>query len=177
MMRPALFLDRDGVININHGHVHKIENFDFIEGIFDLVKKANGLAMPVIIITNQGGIGRGLYSEDVFHTLMNTVIELFKEHGAVIDDVYFCPNHPEHGVGQYKQPSYYRKPEPGMILMAAKDHGLDLSKSVFVGDKRTDMEAGKSAGVGELFLFSETEKHHQAHSISSLNDVVLRINI
>jgi len=133
--------------------------------------------MPVIIITNQGGIGRGLYSEDVFHTLMNKVIELFKEHGAVIDDVYFCPNHPEHGVGQYKRASHYRKPEPGMILKAAKDHGIDLLNSVLVGDKNTDIDAGKSAGIRELFLFSETEKHHQAHSISTLNDVVLRINI
>jgi len=177
MTRAALFLDRDGVININHGHVHKIENFDFIEGIFEIVKKANKLSMPVIIITNQGGIGRGLYSEDVFHALMNKVIDMFKEHGAVIDDVYFCPNHPEHGVGQYKRASYYRKPEPGMILMAAKDYGLDLPRSVFVGDKTTDIDAGKAAGVGELFLFSETEKHPQAHIISSLTEVALGIDI
>ena len=177
MTRAALFLDRDGVININHGHVHKIENFDFIEGVFELVKKANNLAMPVIIITNQGGIGRGLYSEDIFHTLMNKVIDIFQEHEAVIDDVYFCPNHPEYGVGYYKRPSHYRKPAPGMILQAAKDHGLDLLSSVLVGDKITDMDAGKSAGVGKLFLFSKTEKYPDAHIISSLAEVALGINI
>ena len=177
MTCSALFLDRDGVININHGHVHKIENFDFIEGVFELVKKANNLAMPVIIITNQGGIGRGLYSEDIFHTLMNKVIDIFQEHEAVIDDVYFCPNHPEYGVGYYKRPSHYRKPAPGMILQAAKDHGLDLLSSVLVGDKITDMDAGKSAGVGKLFLFSKTEKYPDAHIISSLTEVALGINI
>lgn len=177
MTCSALFLDRDGVININHGHVHKIENFDFIEGVFELVKKANNLAMPVIIITNQGGIGRGLYSEDIFHTLMNKVIDIFQEHEAVIDDVYFCPNHPEYGVGYYKRPSHYRKPAPGMILQAAKDHGLDLLSSVLVGDKITDMDAGKSAGVGKLFLFSKTEKYPDAHIISSLAEVALGINI
>ena len=141
------------------------------------VKKANNLAMPVIIITNQGGIGRGLYSEDIFHTLMNKVIDIFQEHEAVIDDVYFCPNHPEYGVGYYKRPSHYRKPAPGMILQAAKDHGLDLLSSVLVGDKITDMDAGKSAGVGKLFLFSKTEKYPDAHIISSLAEVALGINI
>lgn len=173
MRRPALFLDRDGVINVNHGHVHKVENFDFIDGIFDLVKEANRLSMLVIIVTNQGGIGRGLYSEEVFHALMCWVIDVFKENDAVIDDVYFCPYHPECGEGEYKRPSNYRKPNPGMILRAARDHNIDMSRSVMVGDKRTDMHAAKTAGIEEFYLLSRTEKYPDAHIITSLSEIVL----
>lgn len=173
MTRGALFLDRDGVININHGHVHKVENFDFKDGIFDLVRKANELNMPVVIITNQGGIGRGLYTEKVFHKLMNWVLEQFQKENAYIDGVYFCPYHPEHGVGKYKRSSKYRKPEPGMIIKAAKDHHIDLSRSVIVGDKSTDMKAGELAGVAKLYLFSETEKYIGAEIILDLSQVKL----
>jgi len=148
MKRPALFLDRDGVINVNHGHVHKIDNFDFIKGIFQLVKKANDLDMPVIIVTNQGGIGRGHYTEDAFYTLMNWVLEQFTKNNTLIEDVYFCPFHPEHGV--------------------------DLSCSIMVGDKKTDMDAGEAAGVGTLFLLSNTEKHHSAQTISLLSEIDLK---
>lgn len=173
MTSPALFLDRDGVINVNHGHVHKIDNFDFIDGIFDLVKTANDLNMPVIIVTNQGGIGRGLYTEDVFHNLMAWVVERFNKNGAKIDKVYFCPYHPEHGVGDYKRPSKNRKPEPGMILEAVKDFDIDLLRSVMIGDKPTDIMAGLAAGVGTLYLLSETEQHPAAKLISDLSQVDL----
>jgi len=174
MKRPALFLDRDGVINVNHGHVHKIDNFDFIEGIFQLVKKANDLDMPVIIVTNQGGIGRGHYTEDAFYTLMNWVLEQFNKNNTLIEDVYFCPFHPEHGVGKYRRSSKFRKPEPGMILKAALDNEIDLSCSIMVGDKKTDMDAGEAAGVGTLFLLSNTEKHHSAQTISLLSEIDLK---
>lgn len=173
MKRAALFLDRDGVINVNHGHVHKIEDFDFIDGIFDLVRKANDLNMAVLIVTNQGGIGRGLYTEEVFHDLMNWVLEQFHKEAAYIDDVYFCPYHPQYGIGKYKRPSQYRKPEPGMIVKASQDYDLDLSQSVIVGDKSTDMQAGELAGVAKLYLLSNTEKHPCAKTISDLSQVRL----
>lgn len=173
MKRPGLFLDRDGVINVNHGHVHKIENFDFIDGVYDLVRRANDLNMPVVIVTNQGGIGRGLYTEQVFHDLMEWVLKKFKTKGASIDGVYFCPYHPEHGIGKYKRPSICRKPEPGMILKASNDHEIDVSQSVLVGDKSTDMKAGESAGIAKLYLLSDTEKYRGAEIISSLSQIEL----
>ncbi len=160
MKRPALFLDRDGVININHGYVYKIEDFDFIEGIFDLVKAANDSGYLIIIVTNQAGIGRGYYSEDDFHTLMEWVKNKFTEHGAKIDGVYFSPYHPIHGIGDYKKESNCRKPEPGMLLQAASDFDIDLPGSLLIGDNHSDIKAGLNAGLKTNILFSRTQDSH-----------------
>lgn len=154
--RPALFLDRDGVINIDHAYVHRREDFEFVDGIFDLVAAAKRVGYWVVIVTNQAGIGRGYYTEDDFHRLMQWVAEQFAAHGGVIDKTYFCPDHPEHGVGRYKRHSPFRKPGPGMILQAARELPIDLGRSILVGDKRSDIEAGVAAGVGTLlYLGSE----------------------
>ncbi len=101
--RPALFLDRDGVINIDHAYVCKKENFEFVDGIFDLCKRAINLGYRIFVITNQAGIGRGYYSEQDFLSLTDWMCEVFKSHGVLIDKVYFCAFHPEHGVEHYKQ--------------------------------------------------------------------------
>lgn len=152
MKRRVLFLDRDGVININHGHVHKRENFDFIPGIFALVQKANEADYLVVIVTNQAGIGRGYYSEDEFHVLMEWVKGEFLNRGARVDAVYYSPFHPQHGHGKYKKDSDCRKPKPGMLLNAARDFNIDLPNSILIGDQLTDLEAGYSAGVGRCIL-------------------------
>ena len=103
--RPALFLDRDGVINVDHGYVCLKENFIFIDGIFDLVAKANQKGYLVVIITNQAGIGRGYYIELDFHNLMSWVVLEFSKKSGSIDGIYFCPDHPIYGVGNYKKES------------------------------------------------------------------------
>lgn len=151
---PALFLDRDGVININHGYVHKREQFDFIDGIFDLVKEARQRRYKVVVITNQAGIGRGYFSESDFHVLTNWMLKEFSSSGAPIDRVYFSPFHPTAGVGDYLKDDFSRKPHPGMILQAQYDLGVDLLSSVLVGDKESDIQAGCAAGVGTNLLFS-----------------------
>ena len=151
--RPALFLDRDGVINIEHAYVCKKENFEFVDGIFDLCKRAINLGCRIFVITNQAGIGRGYYSEQDFLSLTDWMCEVFKSHDVLIDKVYFCPFHPEHGVEHYKQDSFYRKPNPGMILQAAKEFDVDLEKSFLVGDKETDIQAGVAAGIGSNILY------------------------
>lgn len=149
---PALFLDRDGVINVDKDYVHKAEDTEFISGIFELVKRANGAGYKVIIITNQAGIGRGYYTETTFHEYMDWMKAEFTARGASIDGVYYCPHHPEHGVGEYKQTCTCRKPAPGMILRAIKEQDIDPTKSIMLGDRPTDIEAAKAAGIGRQFL-------------------------
>jgi len=154
MNRPALFLDRDGVINIDYAYVHKKEDFMFIDGIFDLCRKAQQSGYLIIIITNQAGIGRGYYSEEDFHTLNNWMINEFANSNVTINATYFCPYHPEKGIGQYKQESACRKPNPGMILKATDEFDIDLRRSVLIGDKDSDIQAGLNAGIGKNFLFN-----------------------
>ena len=145
---PAVFLDRDGVINQERGYVHKIEEFHFINGVFDACREMCDAGYRLIIITNQAGIARGYYTEDEFHHLTKWMLDEFRRHGVEIDDVYYCPHHPVHGVGEYHRDCDCRKPAPGMILRAAKEHSLDLRRSVLVGDKVSDIEGGRMAGVG-----------------------------
>ena len=94
MKKPALFLDRDGVINLDHGYVHTPEEFEFVDGIFEVVATANRAGYLVVVVTNQAGIGRGYYSETQFHALTDWMKASFAEHGGQIDAVYFCPYHP-----------------------------------------------------------------------------------
>lgn len=171
MMRPALFLDRDGVINIDYGYVFKPDNFDFIDGIFDLVAAANERGYLVIVITNQAGIGRGFYTESDFFQITNWMKEQFVLRRAHLDDVYFCPFHPRFGVGKYLSDSDLRKPSPGMLLQATREHDIDLAKSIFVGDKDTDMIAGQRAGVGTLLLYHSARSAGPWKTISDLSSV------
>lgn len=146
-MKPALFLDRDGVINVDHGYVHSVDRVEFVEGIFELVEIAKMLGYAVVVITNQAGIARGLYSERDFSVLMEWIGAEFRRRGTQLDAVYHCPHHPgfpdRHGVRQCD----CRKPAPGMITRAARELGLDLARSALVGDKHSDIEAARRAGI------------------------------
>lgn len=157
--RPALFLDRDGVINIDHGYVSRAEQITFIDGIFDLIKAANSKGHYVIVITNQSGIARGYYSLNDFNDLTSWMIDEFKKESAVIDRVYHCPHHPHEGLGSLKLDCRCRKPLPGMIFEAAKDFKIDLEKSIIVGDNVTDILAGARGGIGNLFLLCNNFSH------------------
>ena len=117
MSRPALFLDRDGVINEDVGYVHKIEEFRFIDGIFELCAAARRLGLAVVVISNQSGIARGYFSEADFGQLNEWMMTQFETAGTALDAVYFCPYHPE-GQGRYRRASADRKPAPGMLLRA-----------------------------------------------------------
>ena len=154
MLQPAVFLDRDGVINTNHGYVHKRECFDFIEGVFDVALYAHQQQYKLVVITNQAGIGRGYYSEDDFHQLTAWMCEQFSVAGAPIERVYFSPFHPTAGIGKYLKDDFSRKPYPGMILQARAELDLDLPSSVLIGDKASDIQSGIAAGVGRNLLFA-----------------------
>jgi len=151
--RRALFLDRDGVINIDKGYVHRPEQCQFVDGIFDMARAFAARGYLLVIATNQAGIGRGLYGEEDFQSFMAWMKEQFRKERADIAAVYHCPDHPTAGVGAYRRENPWRKPGPGMLLQAAKDLDLDMAASWCVGDKLSDMEAAKSAGVGHLVLF------------------------
>lgn len=148
----ALLLDRDGVVNVDKGHVHRIADVAFLPGIFDLCRAAHAMGFLIVIVTNQGGIGRGLYTEGDFRALTAWMERRFAAEGAPIARVYHSPYHPAHGVGPYRLAAECRKPGPGMLLQARADLGLDLSASVLVGDRASDIEAGRRAGVGANVL-------------------------
>jgi D-glycero-D-manno-heptose 1,7-bisphosphate phosphatase len=156
-MQPALFLDRDGVINFDHGYVYQIEKFEFIDGIFELVCAANKAGYLVVVVTNQAGIGRGYYTENDFTFITDWMCTQFSQYGAEINAVYFSPYHPEHGIGYYRKETECRKPNPGMIIKAAKENKINLNESILIGDKITDLMAGKRAKVETLLYLGEDD--------------------
>ncbi len=155
--RAALFLDRDGVINVDDGYVHEIASFRFLDGIFALCRGAKAAGLAICVVTNQAGIGRGYYTEQDFHDLTDWMLSRFAAEGVGIDGVYFCPFHPTHGIGRYRAESPDRKPAPGMILRAAVDHNLDLTRSILIGDKDSDIAAAKNAGIGTTVLLNSQQ--------------------
>jgi D-glycero-D-manno-heptose 1,7-bisphosphate phosphatase len=170
----ALFLDRDGVINHEVGYLHAIEDVRWVEGIFELCRMAVGLGYTLVVVTNQAGIARGFYTEAQFEALMQWMRGEFVREGVALDAVYFCPYHPEHGVGEYRREHEDRKPGPGMLLRAAKDLGLDLGQSVMVGDRCSDIGAANAAGLRQAFLLRGTETGTCAgdyHAVKTLNEV------
>lgn len=175
MKHRALFLDRDGVINVDLGYVSTRERFEFVEGIFDLCRCATDLGYLNIVVTNQAGIGRGHYSEREFQALTEWMCTLFRDHGAPIAKVYYCPFHPEHGVGSYKIESSFRKPGPGMILQAAAEFDIDMGRSVLVGDKETDIVAGLAAGVGCNLLYRRGEEFGPSTASTVANSAIGRL--
>ena len=156
-LTPALFLDRDGVINREVEYLYKSEQVQFIPGIFDLCRAAQALGHKVIVITNQSGIARQFYSEEDFHALMRWMTEEFAREQVILDAYYYCPHHPQFGVGQYRLDCPDRKPGSGMLFRAAQEHCIDLGKSLLLGDRCSDIEAGAAAGVGKLVLLAGTE--------------------
>jgi D-glycero-D-manno-heptose 1,7-bisphosphate phosphatase len=155
---PALFLDRDGVINHEIGYLHRCEDVRWVDGIFALCRAAVELGYRLVIVTNQAGIARGLYTTQDFEQLMSWMGAEFRAEGVQLAAVYHCPFHPEHGLGEWRRDHVDRKPSPGMLLRAQRELGVDLSRSLLVGDRCSDIAAANAAGVRQAFLLSGTEK-------------------
>jgi D-glycero-D-manno-heptose 1,7-bisphosphate phosphatase len=151
-MNKALFLDRDGIINVDHGYVFKPDDFNFTSKIFDLCRRFVAQNYILVVVTNQSGIARGMYSEEDFNRLTEWMTACFLEQGITIAGVYHCPHHPTKGSNQFRKHCSCRKPEPGMLLQAANELNIDLSESVILGDKLSDGHAGKQAGTKRQIL-------------------------
>lgn len=152
--KPAVFFDRDGVINVDKGYVNKPEDFNWMPGAIESVKLANDNGYLVIVITNQAGIARGYYSEQHFLDFTEWINEQLKNNGAHIDATYYCPHHPTEGLLEYRLLCNCRKPEPGLILKAIEDWEIDVSKSVLFGDKESDIKAASRAGITGIIVGS-----------------------
>ncbi len=158
MTQRALFLDRDGVVNVEVGYLHRAEEVRFVPGIFSLCRTAMALRYRLIVVTNQAGIARGFYTEADFQALMDWMRQQFRVEGIELDAVYHCPYHPEHGVGPYKREHEDRKPGTGMLRRGAKQFNLSLADSVMVGDRCSDIAAANAAGLRQAFLIDGTEE-------------------
>lgn len=150
--RRALFLDRDGVLNIDHGYIGSRDRFEWTDGALDAIRHATEAGWHVFVVTNQSGVARGLYTEDAVSGLLDWMADEARAAGGTIDDVRYCPFHPQATLDAYRQAHPWRKPMPGMVLDLLRVWELDPGQAVLVGDQATDMKAAAAAGVaGHLF--------------------------
>ena len=161
----AFFFDRDGVINADHGYVFRIGDFHFMEGIFPVLRHLSAKGYLLIVVTNQSGIGRGYYTENDFDTLTAWMNQQLVDEGVELAAVYHCPHSPDAGCG-------CRKPEPGMFLLAEKEHNLDLSLSWMMGDKVSDMQAAEAAGIENRVLLGTMPPSESTHTIGSIDELL-----
>ncbi len=150
--RKAAFLDRDGVINLDRAYVHQWSEFEFVPGAVQAMRRLREAGYVLIVVTNQSGLARGMYTEAQFQELTARMRDALAQAGAEVEAVYHCPHHPKGKVPELAIDCDCRKPEPGMILRAAQEHGLSLPASILVGDKPSDIQAARAAGVGHAYL-------------------------
>ena len=151
-LHKAAFIDRDGVINIDHGYLYQPEHFDFIDGVFAACRHLQALGYLLIIVTNQSGIARGYYSEHQFALLTSWMKQQFADEGIKIDAVYYCPHHAEKGLAPYNIDCECRKPKAGMLQQAIRDYAINPQQSLMLGDKSSDMQAASAARIGRKIL-------------------------
>ncbi len=150
--RKAAFLDRDGVINLDRAYVHRWDEFEFVPGAVEAMRRLREAGYTLVVVTNQSGLARGMYTEAQYQALTTQMRQALAEAGAEVAGVYHCPHHPKGKVPELAVDCDCRKPEPGMILQAAKELGLSLADSIMVGDKPSDIQAARAAGVGKAYI-------------------------
>ncbi|GAM08173.1 D-glycero-alpha-D-manno-heptose-1,7-bisphosphate 7-phosphatase [Geobacter sp. OR-1] len=152
--RRAVFIDRDGTINVEKEYLHRPEEFEFIPGAAEAIRILGEAGFIVVVVTNQSGVARGFYTEDDVRSLHRYMDHLLVQVGARVDAYYFCPHHPDNGIGKYRIACNCRKPLPGMLQQAAGELGIDLRSSWMIGDKLADLEAGNSAGCRSALVLT-----------------------
>lgn len=152
--RRAVFLDRDGTINVEKDYLHRPEEFEFIPGAPEAIGMLKDAGYLVVVVTNQSGVARGYYGESDVKRIHHHMDELLAAHGTSVDGYYFCPHHAEKGMGGYLTDCDCRKPLPGMLLQAASELDIDLSASWMIGDKLADIEAGRGAGCTSFLVLT-----------------------
>ena len=151
-MEKVIFLDRDGTLNEEVNYLHRKEDLVFLPGVPEALKAFKDQGYRLVVVTNQAGVARGYYTEDDVKELHRYMNELLAGQGVKIDAFYYCPHHPEHGIGKYKVRCHCRKPETGMFEMAEQDCAVDKASSWMIGDKLIDMEAGRNYGVRTVLV-------------------------
>ena len=146
-MNKAVFLDRDGTLNIDHGYVHQIDDFEFIEGSIEALQQLKKMGYLLVLVTNQSGIARGYFSEDQFLQLTEWMDWSLADRGVDLDGIYYCPHLPDAQIDEFKQDCDCRKPKSGMLLQAIKELKIDPQRSIMIGDKIDDLLAGKGANI------------------------------
>lgn len=150
--QPAIFIDRDGVINREQNYVHKVEDFHFLSGAINALGFLQAAGFVLVVVTNQAGIAHGLFGPEEFSLLTKHMLKQLAFEGVHINGVFYCPHHPQGRIGKYRTSCSCRKPQPGLILGAAEMLKLDVGRSFLVGDKVSDVLAGRAAGVGVNIL-------------------------
>lgn len=154
----ALFLDRDGIINYDFGYVIRRQDFQFFSEIFPICHYFQEKGFAIFVITNQAGIARGYYSISQFQSLTEWMVEQMAKEKVYITRVYYCPYYEKGSMAEFTRPSYDRKPNPGMLFQAQKEFQIDLANSVLIGDKPSDIEAGKAAGLAKNYLIDNQQE-------------------
>lgn len=181
MSYKAVFLDRDGTLNIEKNYLYRKEDFEFIDGAIESIKIFHDCGYKVIVITNQAGIAKGYFKEEDVIFLHQHISEKLKANNTYVDGYYYCPHHKDGTITEYTIDCECRKPKAGMLYQAAKDHDLDLSKSFIIGDNETDILSGKYAHLKSCFLVRSghpiDEKNTQADYVfNSIIDVAIYLN-
>ncbi|MDT8445007.1 MAG: D-glycero-beta-D-manno-heptose 1,7-bisphosphate 7-phosphatase [Desulfuromonadales bacterium] len=174
-VRRTVFLDRDGTINIEKDYLHKIEDFEFIPGVPEAIKRLKDAGFLVVVVSNQSGVGRGYFNEQAVETLHEHIQTELAAYGTSIDAFYFCPHHPVHGVDDYQIDCDCRKGAPGMLLQAAEDYNIDLSRSFMIGDKLADIEAAERAGCTPILVLTgygnDTQLQQEVAAVEKCRDL------
>ena len=162
MKKKALFLDRDGIINIDHGYVCRVEDFEFVDGIFEFIKLFLNNGFLLFIVTNQSGIGRGYYSEDNFLNLTEWMLKEFKKEKIFVEDVFYCPHSPE-------EKCKCRKPQIGMLKQALEKHTIDLNSSFMIGDKQSDIDFAINSEIkNSIYVGDNSHIKNYTYSFKSI---------
>ena len=179
--QPAVFLDRDGTLNKEVNYLHKVDNFEWVPGAPEAVKRLNELGVPVLVVTNQSGVARGYFEEEDVEQLHAFMEEELGKIGATIDAFYYCPYHPNREVEEYRALSHYRKPNPGMFEEAIREWSVDPARSFVVGDKHSDLLPGNELGMTTFLVRtghdvpeSNAVHDHLVDGVSAAVDVIRR---
>lgn len=172
MARPAVFIDRDGTLNVEKKYLYRFEDWEWIPGAIEAVRKFNTAGFLVIVVSNQAGVARGLYLESDVVSLHARVDEELAKAGARIDAYYFCPHHPEHGEGN---DCACRKPLPGMLMQAKAEWNIDFARSWMIGDKLIDIQAGQAAGIRSILVatgYGSSEVNRLPKGVPFVEDIL-----
>ena len=174
---PAIFLDRDGTINEEMGYINHIDRFKIFPFVAESIKIFRKNGFKTIVVTNQSGVARGYFTEELLNKVHTKLANFLEENGTKLDGIYYCPHHPSEGTGRYKLECNCRKPKTGLIEIAAQEHDIDLKKSYMIGDRYKDMKFAQNLNIKSGFVltgYGKGEYEHQKQTWSYMPDIIAK---